>query len=289
MTSDEATLTVITAKPTITKEPTDINAVSGKTVTFSVVATGAQSYQWYYQKPDSTDWFNASGTGSKSANYSVSVKTAVDGYKYYCKVSNELGSEDSATVTLTLVPSKPKITKQPTKLTVTEGGTVVFSVTAKGKALSYQWYEKKSGGSWKKCTDASAKTATFTETAEYSHNGYSYRCVIKNAKGKVTSKTVTLKVKGVKPVITVQPTDVSIAEGSTATFSVTATGTGTLKYQWQYKKSSKASWKNCSAASAKTASYSLTAALRHDGYAYRCKITNHGVSIYTSVVNLTVY
>ena len=88
--------------------------------------------------------------------------------------------------------------------------------------------------------------------------------------------------------IKTQPVNKAVKAGATAKFTVTATGKG-LTYQWQYRTSSSGSWKNVSAASGKTANYSLTAAARHNGYQYRCKITDSaGNVIYTSIVKLTV-
>ena len=91
-----------------------------------------------------------------------------------------------------------------------------------------------------------------------------------------------------EPIITLQPQSPNYPEYSVAIYTVKATGTE-LKDQWQYRTSSSGSWKNVSAASGKTANYSLTTAARHNGYQYRCKITDSaGNVIYTSIVKLTV-
>ena len=46
----------------ITTQPTSQTIVEGKTVTFSVVATGATSYQW--QTYNNSKWTNLSWTGA---------------------------------------------------------------------------------------------------------------------------------------------------------------------------------------------------------------------------------
>ena len=106
-----------------------------------------------------------------------------------------------------------------------------------------------------------------------------------NSSGSVYSSAATLTVGG-KPVITRQPASVTVAAGETASFSVTATGAAS--YQWYYRTSSSGSWTEVSAASGKTATYSLTAAARHNGYQYRCKVTNSSGSVYSSAATLTV-
>ena len=52
-----------------------------------------------------------------------------------------------------------------------------------------------------------------------------------------------------KPKITTQPTSVTVANGKTATFKVTASGTG-RSYRWQYSKDGGSTWANSSASRA---------------------------------------
>ena len=100
----------------------------------------------------------------------------------------------------------------------------------------------------------------------------------------VYSNTATLTVC---PEITTQPSAVTVKEGQKATFKVAASGTG-LTYQWQYKKPGATSYTNVSK-NGTSATYSLTAAARHNGYVYRCKVTNSGGGyVYSSSVKLTV-
>ena len=89
-----------------------------------------------------------------------------------------------------------------------------------------------------------------------------------------------------KPVVTAQPQSLTKAVGETATFRVTATGAES--YQWQYRTSPEGSWNNVTLASGKTANYKLTVKAKHDGYQYRCAVTNANGTTYSDIVTLTV-
>ena len=66
-----------------------------------MTATGATSYQWYYQKPGETTWIAVTNNGT-SATYTLTVATRHNGYKYKCEVINAAGSVYSNIVTLTV-------------------------------------------------------------------------------------------------------------------------------------------------------------------------------------------
>ena len=108
-------------------------------------------------------------------------------------VENSAGSVYSNTVTLTVNP-KPVITEQPSNVTVTEGQTATFKVTATS-AVSYQWYYQKPGETtWTKVSN-NGTSATYTLTTAARHNGYKFKCEVKNEAGSVFSNIVTLTVK----------------------------------------------------------------------------------------------
>jgi hypothetical protein len=124
----------------------------------------------------------------------------------------------------------PTIGGQPSSKTVTAGQTVTFTVAASGASpLSYQWQR---GGAAISGATSSAYTTTATTSAD---NGGQFRVIVSNSKGSVTSNTATLTVNSamVSPIISSQPTNITLSEGATATFSVTASGTSPLSYQWQ--------------------------------------------------------
>jgi hypothetical protein len=172
----------------------------------------------------------------------------------------------------------PSITTQPVNKSVTAGQTATFSVVASGTApLTYQW--QKNTVAISGATGASYTTPA-TTTAD---NGATFRVIVTNSAGSVTSASVTLTVAAaaVPPSITTQPVGKSVTTGQTATFSVVASGTAPLTYQWQ---------KNSVAISGATsASYTTPATVIADnGAVFRVIVTNSAGSVTSANAALTV-
>ncbi|MDQ4141843.1 MAG: PQQ-dependent sugar dehydrogenase, partial [Bacteroidota bacterium] len=84
--------------------------------------------------------------------------------------------------------SAPRIEQQPANLTVAGGQPAIFKVTATGKApLTYQW--QKNG-----VNISGATAANYTITSTKASDAGSYRVVVANAVGKVSSNTAQLTV-----------------------------------------------------------------------------------------------
>ncbi len=118
---------------------------------------------------------------------------------------------------------------QPADRNVTEGQAMTFSpgTVAGTGPFTYQWF---------KGTDSilDATNATFTIDPVRDTDAGSYSVEITNPKGlKVTSRAAVLTTTAVPPALTDPnlPADVSVAEGTSATFAVTATGS-LLTYHW---------------------------------------------------------
>ena len=281
--SDAAMLSVGVI-PTITAQPEDVTAAVGEAAVFTVEAEGEDlSWQWYYQKPGDTARTKVSRNGT-APTLSVTVAARHNGYSYSCMVSNVFAFTFSDPATLT-VGSKPVITAQPESVTVAAGSKATFKVAASGTGLKYQWFYLKPGASAWTRVSSNGTSASYSLTAAARHNGYSYRCKVSNAAGSVESDIATLTI-GSKPAITTQPKSVTAAAGAKATFKVVASGTG-LKYQWYYLKPGAGTWTRVSSNST-SASYSLTTAARHNGYSYRCKVTNAAGAVDSSVATLTI-
>lgn len=81
---------------------------------------------------------------------------------------------------------------------------------------------------------------------------------------------------GTAPTINTQPTNQTVAEGATATFSVAATGSGTLTYQWQRQPAAGGGYTNISGATAASFTTPVTTysgGSASNGDTYRCVVT----------------
>ena len=290
VTTNTVTLT-IKGKPTILTQPTSKNVAINDTATFTVKAAGvSMSYQWQYRTSSTGSWQNSGFSSATKATLSFTAQTKYSGYQYRCRVKNSYGTVYTNAVTLSV--GKPIIKQQPVTVTAAKDSTAEFTVMVRGGGLTFQWYYRNNpSDSWKKLPTSNASTYQMTASvmrvkASVANHGHQYRCVIKNKYGSATSNTVTLLVKN-GPVISTQPAKKTVYSGQTAKFTTKATGSN-LTYQWYYRESSSSSWKASGYSSAKTATLSIPAQTKYNGYQYRCRVKNSYGAIYTSAVTLTV-
>ena len=264
-----------TVAPTITTPPANQTVAAGQTATFTVVAGGTAplSYQW--QKN------GANITGATSASYTTPITTTADsGSAFAVVVTNTAGTVTSAAATLTVTAAAvaPTITTQPANQTVTAGQTATFTVVAAGAApLTYQW--QKNGANLTGATSASYTTPA-TTTAD---SGSTFRVVVANTAGTVTSAAATLTVTAaaVAPTITTPPANQTVTAGQTATFTVVAGGTAPLSYQWQKS--------GVNIAGATSASYTTQVTTTTDsGSTFDVVVTNTAGTVTSAAATLTV-
>jgi hypothetical protein len=255
--------------PSITGQPQNQTVVAGQTATFTVTADGTDplSCQWY---------FNTNTVLNGATNFSLAVTNAQpdDAGMYSVTVTNVAGSATSAYASLNvLVP--PSISAQPQSLTVTQGQTATFTVTATGTApLSYRWYFNTNTAL------SGATNASFTLSSAQSTNAGTYSVIITNLAGSVTSSNATLTVL-VPPSISSQPQSQTVGQGANANFSVTAGGTAPLSYQWYFNT-------NTALTAATNTSLSITNAQSTNAGIYSVVITNVAGSLTSAYATLTV-
>lgn len=262
VTSNSVALTV-NSSTSIGTQPVAQTVCSGSTATFTVAATGTSlNYQW-----------RKGGTnisGATSASYSIAAASASDAGAYDVLVTGTCGTVTSTSVNLT-VNAATSIGTQPLAQSVCPGGTPLFSVTASGTALTYQW--KKNGA------DISGATAAsyFINSASATDAG-SYSVAVSGTCGNLTSNAVPLTVNSASA-ITAQPIAQTVCSGSSATFAVTATGNN-LTYQWR---------KGGTAISGATAAtLTLNDVSATDAASYDVVVTGTCGSVTSSTVALTV-
>ena len=232
-----------------------------------------------------------------------------DTFLYVANAANQwrrTSIDDWTTPTIT-------ISVQPSNQTAVSGAAT-FSVTAsatQNAELLYQWQRQAGGtGSWVNIATGLSATLSLDSLSYAANNGDKYRVVITSGSGgtggtavngwlpavvveltptaTLTSGEATLTVSASISIIT-QPQSVSLANGTSATFNVSATTPGTgLSYQWQSSPDG-TNWTNINSATA--TSYSLSGATQtaNDGYRYRCIVSSSGYSDATSnAATLTV-
>ena len=234
--SKSVSLTIV-EKPEITKQPVNASGAAGAVVTFTVKATGADSYQWQVDRADGNEFVNLGNTASykgvTTATLEVTAKKLFESYKYRVVLSNVAGETVSDEVTLIIV-EKPVITEQPANQPGAAGSTVVFTVKATD-AENYQWQvDRGNGEGFVNLNNTASYSGVTTDklsvVAKELFLTYKYRVVVSNAAGSVDSETAQLSIIQL-PVIIEQPTDQTAPVGTTAVFTVKATGAD--KYQWQ--------------------------------------------------------
>lgn len=176
-TTSGAAVITINPLPVITTQPTSKAVNENSTLTLSVVATGATSYQW---KKNGTNI-----SGATSATYSKANAKTTDAGSYTCVVTNAVGSVTSNAATVTINPL-PVITAQPQDQDLTVGQTLTISITATG-ATGYQWRKGNSNIS-------GATSATYTKASVTTADDGNYDCVVTNAVGSVTSHQAKVQV-----------------------------------------------------------------------------------------------
>ena len=217
--------TITISLPVITTQPVSQNACTGGSISLSVTANYAASYQWKLG--------GVLITGANSASYNVSSASSGDAGSYTVTVTNSAGSVTSNAAQV-LVGST--ITSNPQSLSIYATQTATFSVSAAGDSpFSYQWYEIPSGGTIGSVISGAVSSSYTTPAVDSSYNATQYYAEVSDSCGSAldsTKATLTVLTGNVPPTITIQPSGVSVAEGDTASFTVVASGTPTLTYQW---------------------------------------------------------
>ena len=196
--------------PEIIAQPVGVSGSPGQPASFTVTATGAPAptYQWKKEGIDIA--------GATSATYAITSPVIGDAGSYTVVVTNATGSVTSSAASLVL-GSLPAITTQPAAASVNVGGSATFSVVASGTGpLTYQWQ--------KNSVDISGATSTsYAISPVQTIDGASYRVVVTNALGSVTSDAVTLTVGTVFTAPVPDGYAASVTGGGTAGVAVNAT------------------------------------------------------------------
>jgi hypothetical protein len=203
---------------------------SGQSTTVSVAANGTAplSYQWYEGSSGTTTNLIP---GATSSSYQTPPITSTK--TYWARVTNQCGSSDSATITVTVAVSQctqPAITLQPAPQTnIGIGGTATLNFGYSGTPGAIQWYEGLSGNTSKPVPGATSQS--FTTPALSAPTSYWSR--ITNNCGSADTNTANVSPEGpppLCPIFTVQPPSFTGVSGKS--YVLFASATGATGYQW---------------------------------------------------------
>jgi hypothetical protein len=174
----------------------------------------------------------------------------------------------------------PFITTQPSSKTINATETTNFVVAATSPTqITYQWQHAgtnlSNGGHY-----SGVNTATLTVSNATTNEGGSYRCILANNGGPVTSSSATLTVVDAPQIIS-QPLSVLVSKGYPASFSVAAIGRPPLKYQWLFN--------GAAISGATTTTLSFLSSQPSDAGPYQVVVTNITGAVTSLVANLSVF
>lgn len=248
----------------IATPPASTNICSGGNASFSTAATGDNlDYQWQVSTDGGNTWNNISGATGSSYNLN-SVTSSQNNNRYRVIVSNSCPSSVTSAAAILTVGSPAAITTQPSNQT-TCGSTILFSSTATGTGLTYQWQVSTDGGiTFTDITGANGENYPISGPAATLNNNQ-YHVVVTGCNGSITSSNALLTVNSPAS-ISAQPANTAGCEGSNATISTTASGTA-ISYQWQVSTDGGVTWNDISGANAATLSLNnLTASMNNNKY-----------------------
>jgi hypothetical protein len=264
-----AAILTLTSSPTITTHPTATQTIcAGQSATFSVVASGATSYQW---KKGGVDLVNGSNiSGATTSSLLLTSITTADAGTYTCLVTGACTPTVLSNNAVLTVNTLPSITTQPTASIICQGATANFSIAATGSALTYQW--QRNGVNVVDGSGISGATTNgLTITSAATGNAGNYTCIVSGTcSPSITSNIAALTVNSTAA-ITGNPVAVTTCVGQTTTFTVTTSGSG-ITYQW--KKGGVDITNGGNVSGALTSVLTLANVTASDAGSYSCTITN---------------
>ena len=268
----------------------------GTNAVFSVVAEGAVSYQWQYQRNTSNEWKNSSASfeGYNAATMLVPATVARKDFKYRCVVTDASGKKHySDPALLNLDRANFAFVSHPVDQSVKEGDKVPFTVEAVD-GLEYQWqYQSAKSSVWKNSSASfeGYNAATMLVPATAARNGFKYRCIVTDTGAE--QHVSEMAVMYVDPFFVEHPVDQVVQKDGSGAFSVLAPRA--VSYQWQYQNKDSLIWKDSSATfegyQSSTMIVPVTSATgtSRDGYKYRCKVTDaDGKEFFSEMGTLTL-
>jgi YD repeat-containing protein len=221
--SGAVTVTVCTS-PSISTQPVSQSVFSGSSAQLSVAATAGAgptiTYQWYVGNSGDA---SAPVSGATAATMSTGAMTTTR--SYWLRVSGGACAADSSTATIT-VCALPQSVAGGADVNITPGASGHLQLPSYGvTGLTYNWFQGASGNTSSPL--GQNQVANYLDAAPAATTQYWAQVVT----GSCVSNTATMTINVCKPVISTQPSSVSILSGGSATLTVNASP-ATVTYQW---------------------------------------------------------
>jgi hypothetical protein len=198
--------------PIITTHPSSVTTLQGSNATFEVQASGESiSYQWYKNGLEII--------GAKNNILTIQKVSLSDAADYTVVIKSTNGSDP-----ITSNAAKLNFTFALPDVSINENGTTTLNANVLGEGLKYQWM--KNGVP---ILGQTSSVLTFDKVKPEQSGSYSVELTDQNNK-KHTSQNSKIDVNPL-PVISSQPSNVSVYEGGNATMRVTTKGYS-HSFQW---------------------------------------------------------
>ncbi|XP_069133931.1 serine-rich adhesin for platelets-like isoform X6 [Argopecten irradians] len=251
-TGSTTTLTVTGNLPVVTVAQTVYSVTTGTTVTLqcSVSANPTHTSVFWQFTPTNggtttltIDNVNYAGSSVSSPSLVVFNTNSGDQGTYTCFATNQVGTGQSAQVSLSVTGSLPVVTVAQNAYSVTTGQSITLgcTVSATPTHTNVFWQRIDNGVASTlnidgvKYTGSTVNGPSLTINSASSNDATVYTCSATNAVGTGTSGQTSLSVTGNLPVVTVSQTVYSVATGQSVTLqcSVSANPTHTSVF-WQF-------------------------------------------------------
>ncbi len=285
--SKDAVLKVDSRPVILTPHVTDLTITFGTSKTLKVVAGGNPPFTYTWFKDDVAIPKSNKPTLAIKGTDSTTPGVAEGPGNYKVRITNAITPDlglpgeqptESAQVAVVQVIRKPKISTQPQKATIdiTAGPQspnlmVVMDTTGNEGTLQYQWL--KDG---KIIADTLTRTGTNSATLAFTNFSWSdrgsYKVVVKNEVGTVTSASAVLAILSPPTIISEPVGPLFGATGGSIKMNIVAGGSSPLVYAWRFRPAGQVLFND--KILSKTASLSLTKLSAASVGEYQCTITN---------------